>query len=181
MSAESGSTSSGGSKTQQLRDSLTAISGNFDDAVTALDGAKRAADEALEHFMMLGGSADRAQSVIDLIEDLHREASTLDGLTDEITSALDGVDHAITPEENIAELETVTERIKSTKDATTAVVDAADDAINQTQEHLAGSSRADDLGGQIEEARDELDKGRTAMDGLTAEVKAQQDGFRGNS
>jgi hypothetical protein len=148
--------------------------------MASLESARRAAEEALEHFGMLGGSADRAQSVIDLIEDLHREATGLDGRTDEIGTALDAVDHAITPEENIAELDGVTERVDSCREALGAVVDACDAAIDQTHEDLAGSARADDIAGRIEEARDDLDQGRTALDGLAAEILGQQEAFRGS-
>ena len=173
-------TGGAGSRTEQLRDGLSQVGTRFDDAVASLESARRAAEEALEHFGMLGGSADRAQSVIDLIEDLHREATGLDGRTDEIGTALDAVDHAITPEENIAELDGATERVDSCREALRAVVDACDAAIDQTHEDLAGSARADDIAGRIEEARDDLDRGRTALDGLAAGIVGQQEAFRGS-
>ena len=127
---------------------------------------------------MLGGAADRAQLVIDLIDELLHEADGLDTLADEAGTAIDGVDHATTPEANIAQLEIVVERVTTTKDATAAVVGASDDAIDETHGHLAGSSRADDIAGQIEEARDELEQSRTDLDGLAEEAKAQQEAYR---
>jgi hypothetical protein len=168
------------SQSEMLRAGLNQVTSGFEDAVSSLESARRSADEALDHFTMLGGAADRAQLVIDLIDELHREADGLDPLADEAGTAIDGVDHATTPEANIAQLETVVERVTTTKDATAAVVLASDDAIDETHGHLAGSSRADDIAGQIEEARDELEQSRTDLDGLAEEAKAQQEAYRGN-
>ena len=55
-----GESSGGSSRTDQLRAGLTRLTKQLDDAVTAMDGAKKAADDAYDHFMGLGGSGDRA-------------------------------------------------------------------------------------------------------------------------
>jgi hypothetical protein len=170
----------GGSTTDGLRSGLTRLTKQVDDAVTALDGAEQAAEDAYDHFMGLGGSGDRAQVVVDLIQDLHKEVTGLETFTDEVGSAIDEVDHAITPEENIDKLEAVIEKLKTVKSETDAVVATCDDAEREIHENLRGSDRADEIADQVTAARDELDEARTGIDDIAEQAKAQQAEFRGN-
>jgi hypothetical protein len=176
MSGGSGASSPGDGKTDELRTGLAKIVKQHDDALTAVDGAKKAADDAYDHFMGLGGSGDRAQVVVDLVTDLHRELTGLEGFTGKVGTALDEVDHAITPEENLDKLDAVIENLKTVKSETDAVIDTCDDAEREIHENLRGSDRADDIADQVTSARDELDEARTSVDGLAEAAEA----FRGN-
>ena len=119
--------------------------------------------------------------MVDLVQDLHREVTGLETHTDEVSAAIDEVDHAITPEENIDKLEAVIEKLKTVKSETDAVVDTCDDAEREIHENLRGSDRADDIADQVTSARDELDEARTGIDDIAEQAKEQQAQFRGNA
>jgi hypothetical protein len=145
----------------------------------SLDRAKRAADDAYDHFLAMGGSADRAQVVADQVHDLHAEVAALVTLTDEVGAAIDEVDHASTPEENIDRLDVVLEKLATARVHTDAVIDTCDEVEREIHEHLRGSDRADDVADQVIAARDELDQARTGLGELTEAVTAQHEAYTG--
>jgi hypothetical protein len=175
----SGGSPAGVSKTDELRHGLAKIVKQYDDVLTSIAGTKRAADDAYDHFLGLGGSAGRAQIVADLITDLHTELTGLEGLTDEVNSTIDEIDQAITPKENINKLDAVTEKLETIRSETDAIIDACDDAVREVHENLRGSDQASDIADQVAAARDQLDETRSGIADLIEGAMAQQEAFRG--
>lgn len=164
--------------TAELLKQLETVSNSVDDAIKSLEAAQQDAQDGLERFQGLGGSAGRAQQVADLLEDLMGQVH---GLSADIAAsmvAVREVDEAKTPEENVEKLAVVVELAGTSGDAVTERINACDDTRTEVLGHFEGSQLGEDIAARIDTARDVLEEAHPALQTVSETAAAQQEDYR---
>lgn len=157
---------------------VSTVATAVDDALQCLDEAVQRTDGAVDFFSALGGSADQAHAVHDLVVETRGAAQSLPDALDEVTSAVDLIAPELTPAAAIERLGHAIDRVAAAAEAVTAAAGACQEAERETRELLRGSRTAEDIADYVDDARGFLEEARVGLDGVEGQARAQQEVYR---